>query len=304
MDGVKNGTETDTDCGGSCGPCGDTKGCGAGKDCTSGVCTAGKCAAATCTDVVKNGKETDVDCGGGTCAKCSTGKACVLASDCTSVVCKNAVCQAPLCTDGAKNGTETDIDCGGGACATCTAGQTCAAGSDCQSGVCTGGKCQAPSCTDGVKNGTETDTDCGGATCDAAGKTCANGAACLAAADCQSNLCTSMICKAGGLSLVVEGHANVSVQCKAGDYSCEAQQLCNLITGEVCVWQQYDCCTGSSGSWYPPSSGGGSSFNFAYTYDFGCGGDYGNICDCARVGAHYGLAENHVYCGSGHWQRQ
>jgi hypothetical protein len=138
---VKNGTETDIDCGGTCGPCGDTKGCALGKDCASGVCTGGKCQAATCTDVVRNGKETDVDCGGGVCAKCATGKGCGLASDCQSSVCLAGLCLAPLCTDGVKNGTETDIDCGGGTCGLCGDGKTCAVAKDCTSGVCAGGVC-------------------------------------------------------------------------------------------------------------------------------------------------------------------
>ncbi|HLL55150.1 MAG TPA: kelch repeat-containing protein, partial [Myxococcaceae bacterium] len=37
-DGVTNGTETDVDCGGSCGPCGYGAVCAAATDCSSGVC--------------------------------------------------------------------------------------------------------------------------------------------------------------------------------------------------------------------------------------------------------------------------
>ncbi len=44
-DGVKNGSESDVDCGGSCAGCDLGEGCGAPADCLSGVCTAGKCAA-------------------------------------------------------------------------------------------------------------------------------------------------------------------------------------------------------------------------------------------------------------------
>jgi len=43
-DGVKNGHETDVDCGGSmCNKCADTIKCGKASDCLSGVCTGGKC---------------------------------------------------------------------------------------------------------------------------------------------------------------------------------------------------------------------------------------------------------------------
>jgi pectate lyase len=48
-DGVKNGTESDVDCGGaSCVKCGTAKLCTDGTDCQSGTCTAGQCAASTC----------------------------------------------------------------------------------------------------------------------------------------------------------------------------------------------------------------------------------------------------------------
>ena len=92
-DKVKNGSETDVDCGGACAGCADGKQCLAAKDCGSGVCKAGACAAASCTDKVKNGAETDVDCGGGACAKCAYGEACKAAGDCTTAACgKDGLC--------------------------------------------------------------------------------------------------------------------------------------------------------------------------------------------------------------------
>jgi hypothetical protein len=39
-DGRQNGTETDVDCGGSCGDCAPGLRCGSGADCTSGFCAA------------------------------------------------------------------------------------------------------------------------------------------------------------------------------------------------------------------------------------------------------------------------
>ena len=160
-DGVKNGTETDVDCGGGCAPCATGKGCDGGSDCASGLCSGGVCAAQpTCSDGVKNGNETDVDCGGGTCTGCANGKSCNGGSDCASGLCSGGVCAAPpTCTDGVKNGNETDVDCGGAVAKTSCAGPAdCASGFTCAASVCKkadgqtctgGGECASGNCVDG-----------------------------------------------------------------------------------------------------------------------------------------------------------
>lgn len=87
-DGLKNGDETDIDCGGSTGnTCADQKGCAAPADCKSGVCTSATCAAPSATDGVKNGAETDVDCGGTSGKTCAVGKACAVHADCVQDAC-------------------------------------------------------------------------------------------------------------------------------------------------------------------------------------------------------------------------
>lgn len=43
MDTIKNASETDIDCGGTCGACTFGKSCGGTPDCASGICTAGRC---------------------------------------------------------------------------------------------------------------------------------------------------------------------------------------------------------------------------------------------------------------------
>ena len=148
-DGIKNGAETDLDCGGgTCGKCVDKKACVAASDCSSGACTGKVCAAPSCSDTTKNGAETDVDCGGGSCGQCADSKACTTATDCMSAVCSGKICAAPTCTDTAKNGTETDMDCGG-TCGPCGLGLSCAMGTDCGTNLCKQGSCQyATSCKD------------------------------------------------------------------------------------------------------------------------------------------------------------
>lgn len=137
-----SGTESDVDCGGSCtANCANGKQCGAGGDCSSGVCSAsGVCVATTCTDGFKNGSETATDCGG-SCAKCATGKACAAGSDCSSGICSadSNKCVATTCEDEVKNGTETAKDCGG-SCSKCALYKNCLVNSDCSSGSCTPAK--------------------------------------------------------------------------------------------------------------------------------------------------------------------
>src|SRR5262245_7463096 len=49
VDGVKNGSESDVDCGGdACSPCGLAAKCGGHGDCESGYCAGGACAAPSC----------------------------------------------------------------------------------------------------------------------------------------------------------------------------------------------------------------------------------------------------------------
>ena len=46
-DGIKNGTETDVDCGGSCPRCPNGKACLVANDCIGGACTGGQCGPCT-----------------------------------------------------------------------------------------------------------------------------------------------------------------------------------------------------------------------------------------------------------------
>jgi len=92
VDMIKNGDETDEDCGGSCGACALTKTCSSSGDCTSGVCTTNICRPLTCVDTIKNGDETDDDCGG-SCGPCIDGSECSQNSDCSAF----SACQLSIC---------------------------------------------------------------------------------------------------------------------------------------------------------------------------------------------------------------
>jgi hypothetical protein len=180
--GVKDGGETDVDCGGGCHQCTVFKTCAKAGDCLGGGCNGlSKQCGPSCTDLQKDQTETDVDCGGNcslTGNKCQIGKKCAQANDCFSGFCADGVCcfsgcggQCAACsvaashqgTDGTCSAMASDLDECGGAF-------VC-------SGV--GGFCE--SCSDKKKNGAETDVDCGGP---CAG--CGLGKHCKASSDCSA----------------------------------------------------------------------------------------------------------------------
>jgi photosystem II stability/assembly factor-like uncharacterized protein len=147
-DGIKDGDETDVDCGGSCTACALGRACATGADCQSKRCSSQSvCIAASCSDGIQDGDETGVDCGG-SCAPCNqapVGQSCHASSECQTGLCSANVCRAASCADGVKNGNETGVDCGGGTCPACPRGQPCSGNSDCLSGSgCLCGRCSSP----------------------------------------------------------------------------------------------------------------------------------------------------------------
>ena len=102
--GVKDGTETDVDCGGICDQCAVGDECEIDLDCDSRYCDNGICQEASCTDSTQNGYETDVDCGGGECDPCPLGSECIDEDDCADdLVCRGGSFKIPY-------GADTDDD--------------------------------------------------------------------------------------------------------------------------------------------------------------------------------------------------
>ena len=118
-DGVKNGSETDVDCGGGCGPCEDGRACVQAEDCESLVCGGSLCKAPTCTDGVQNGGEIGVDCMANIgikagCYPCSAGTPC---AETEPEQCLSGVCDAGTCQPSKDCGyCRSDNDCDVGVC--------------------------------------------------------------------------------------------------------------------------------------------------------------------------------------------
>jgi len=225
-----NGSETDTDCGGSCPPCAPSKRCDLGTDCVSGLCSATKtCTTPNCTDGVENGDETGTDCGA-RCGGCADGDDCVVPSDCLSLVCGGMTCQAGQCSDMQKNGTETDVDCGSN-CNKCADNKACVADTDCLSNSCRNFRCAAPTCADTKLNGSESDVDCGGS----CSTKCGTASLCNFGADCESKVCgPNGTCLAATCQDQVQNANETDVDC--GGQTCSKCVLADTCGGNLdCV---------------------------------------------------------------------
>jgi hypothetical protein len=157
-DGVKNGAETDVDCGGpACDAaghtCADLAHCAVSADCTNATCFGsglGMCV--SCTDGVMDGNETAVDCGGMECDSqnrtCGPSASCDIADDCTgstpactgTVYSNGATCTANQCVAG----TTTDCAASSMVCNPASGCVACNVAADCPP---TGSECIAATCT-------------------------------------------------------------------------------------------------------------------------------------------------------------
>ncbi len=234
-DGIKDGEETDVDCGGpNCGPCANGRGCRFNSDCTGQSCVGGFCmAAANCNDGIQNGSETDVDCGGGNCPPCANGRRCLGNGDCQSGNCPAGTCQAAAsCNDFIKNGDETDVDCGG-SCPPCSNGRSCLQGGDCTSFDCSNGVCCGAgmaNCDGNKGNGCETNLNTSAQNCGACGNACGGG-----------QVCSNGACVGGGGQKVMVGSYSLPTGPAWANmpptYSCV--EACTMLYGAG----SYDCST-------------------------------------------------------------
>ncbi|HLD60680.1 MAG TPA: hypothetical protein VJA27_00920 [Patescibacteria group bacterium] len=92
-DGMKNGSESDVDCGWPCPDCADGKACLTATDCASGVCTSNICQAPKCGDGIMNGAE-----------QCDSGGT----NDCTGMNPCTSRCTIPITVVAKKDATSND----------------------------------------------------------------------------------------------------------------------------------------------------------------------------------------------------
>jgi hypothetical protein len=245
MDGMKNGTETDVDCGGTCSKCALGSSCKVAGDCQSNVCGAGS----------KCGCSADAQCGSGkfcdptgACKPLiATGKACTRPGECTLGFCVDGFCCNVACngTCQACAGSKKQVGGMDGTCGPAKDGtdphSTCAAGPTCgNTGQCMGGACQlAP-----------TTTSCGAATC--VGSTATASRSCDGAGTCNppsTSSCAPYLCETAGTkckntcalaSDCTSGYTCIGIACvalKSNGATCVSGIECssgNCVTGVCC----------------------------------------------------------------------
>jgi hypothetical protein len=255
---VKNGPESDKDCGGTCPKCLDLLHCGSNADCLNNLCfgsSPGTCV--SCSDGTKDGNETAKDCGGFNCnalgLTCGAGLTCSGAVDCTSNPgCTGSSYTAPAtCSGVCVAGTVTD--CSGlgqvcnplAGCVACNAPSDCpATGNECTTRTCTGNVC-------GVANLGATHTlstgqspgDCQKIVCNGAGGITSiddptdlptSSTVCLSAPACSgSPLTPSFTPATPGTDCTADGQSPKTV-CGSGAFSgvcvqCNVNSDCNAI---------------------------------------------------------------------------
>ena len=219
MDGMMNGMETGTDCGGpDCGDCPNGQGCVDFNDCQSGVCdgtmTCVACDEATNACQAGNYCDSNDECQAqkiqadacaqaDVCTNCSIDSQCP--NNCVEGVCCDGACSAGCqsclaANTGGTNGVCSNVSDGTDPLNACTA--MCNAGTETLAN-CVSGACPTNNCTPYTCGATACNTTCAGDgqcvnTHFCMGTTCTlkkvNGQTCNGANECQSNICVDGVC--------------------------------------------------------------------------------------------------------------
>jgi cysteine-rich repeat protein len=203
-DNIKNGNETDVDCGGpDCQDCAQGKKCSVGSDCATSFCADGVCSNTACVGfcqaatAAKKGQGADGTCG-------------------------------PIIA-----GSDPDDECAAQASQTCGTTGACNGSGACQL-YSASTVCAAPSCSNGMlttgSNCTGTGTCATGLTVTCNGFTCANGTACNTSCSSDSQCMLGNFCNAGAcVAKKPDG-----VQCSATDQCVSSNCVDGVCANSVC----------------------------------------------------------------------
>ncbi|MFO0588746.1 MAG: lamin tail domain-containing protein [Polyangiaceae bacterium] len=255
-DGVKNGSETDVDCGGSCAPCALTKACSVNGDCASAACAGNVCveclSAAQCPGT-DNACQTRT-CNSNTCGFNFQPAGTVIASQ-TAGDCQENQCNGSGSIVSVAKNTDVPAD----------------DGNQCTDDVCSAGAPDHPAKV--------ADTACsqnGGSFCDGTGScvACNTAAQCPGSdTECQTRTCSAHAC---GFNFQPAGTAVASQT--AGD--CQENQ-CNGSGAIVSVAKNTDVPADDGNQCTDDTCSAGAPVHPAKAVDTACSQSGGSFCDGA-----------------------
>ncbi|MBK8259506.1 MAG: lamin tail domain-containing protein [Polyangiaceae bacterium] len=275
-DGIKNGTETDTDCGGSCGStCDNGETCSVNADCVSNICNGGVCVQCVTASQCPG---TDNECQTRTCTSNTCGfnftaagtpVASQTAGDCKRNECNGSgaivannfdtdlpvdgnQCTSDVCTSGVPSNLPVAVDTacsqnGGtvcnatGTCVACNAASQCpGTDTECQTRTCTSNTCGFNFTAAGTPVASQTTGDCKRNECNGSGAIVANNFDTDLPVD--GNQCTSDVCTSGVPS---NPPAAIDTACSQnGGSFCNATGTCVACnTGTQCPGTDTECQT-------------------------------------------------------------
>ncbi len=269
-DNARNGDETDTDCGGSCGRCGVGKACTLNADCASGACNASHICVECATAANCPGQDTECSvraCLNGACVVALVASGTVLqtqtAGDCHSRRCDGQgqvtqvnddtdlpndgnPCTRDVCASGAPSnppasstttcGTNQLCD-GLGHCVGCLTGADCpGTDNECRTRVCNQNLCGFTNRGAGTPTASQTTGDCKLSTCDG------NGNVVVANLDTDlpnnGNPCNVGQCAAGTPSFAPLANGT---SCGGANICDGANHCVQCVTAASCPGQDTDC---------------------------------------------------------------
>ena len=249
---IKDGVETDVNCGGTNffllvgNICGTRSGGACNVECSQ--CCSDLLSPADCNQCVSAAPScTDHKSGGWDgCPSCKDGKICLTNRDCASNACEGGKCVS--CSDGKKNGRESCSDGGGDVCRErCGNGEGCVVGSDCSSGMCydnpavSGEARVCVACDNQYRDGNETCVDGGGSSCS---RRCKVDKGCLTGSDCATGYCKTDERDADGFGQCRE--AKVSEFCSNSALNADKGETCEDGGGPCSAFLGKRCDDGDS----------------------------------------------------------
>jgi hypothetical protein len=116
----------------------------------------------------------------------------------------------------------------------------------------------AATCVDGIQNQDETDVDCGGTIC----PTCTPGDSCLVGTDCDSSVCTGLICQAASCTDGVENGSETDIDCGGScPADCALGQGCSVNGDCISSCSGGTCVCANQAFTFNISSNTGGSFD-------------------------------------------